>query len=185
MSVQLFNRCFCGSLILTAVSVGLLSCGGGADQGNGSPLPSGSQLDMSIPVTSDAGAQFTCNLQVFGNNTDLPLVKVNASSGTGSANERTLFIYRRSGNSKTATVSATLEFMSGQVVLPGPIVRQYYNDAIVEMTITFDDPSAGKDTAGTCSGTAYITASTDVGGAELIVIPYRGTQGTVKYTVQQ
>lgn len=51
MFARVFNKYSLSFLSLAAVSAGLLSCGGSGDSGEGTCLPSGSRLNMVVPIT--------------------------------------------------------------------------------------------------------------------------------------
>ena len=78
MFARVFNKYSLSFLSLAAVSAGLLSCGGSGDSGEGTCLPSGSRLNMVVPITDQVNPDNASSLiiQLDGNDTDLPLAKI-------------------------------------------------------------------------------------------------------------
>ena len=75
MFARVFNKySLLSFLSLAAVSAGLLSCGGSGDSGEGTCLPSGSRLNMVVPITDQVNPDNASSLiiQLDGNDTDLP-----------------------------------------------------------------------------------------------------------------
>ena len=97
MFARVFNKYSLSFLSLAAVSAGLLSCGGSGDSGEGTCLPSGSRLNMVVPITDQVNLDNASSLiiQLDGNDTDLPLAKIQGAAAGTSIPATTHMVYRR------------------------------------------------------------------------------------------
>ena len=125
MFARVFNKYSLSFLSLAAASAGLLSCGGSGDSGEGTCLPSGSRLNMVVPITDQVNPDNASSLiiQLDGNDTDLPLAKIQgAAAGTsivvifyGSVQVNMDITFNTSSKYETAegTCTGNVSFVSG------------------------------------------------------------------------
>ena len=183
MVARLFNKYSLSFLSLAAVSAGLLSCGGSGDSGEGTCLPSGSRLDMAVPITDQINPANSSSLviQLDGNDTDLPLAKIQGAAPGTTIPATTHMVYRRTSAEKGSLVG-NFVIAQGQVTLPGPIVVIFYGSVTVNMDITFEASSKYETAKGTCTGTvSFISGVQDGEGDPVAGNPWAGTDGTVFY----
>lgn len=183
MVARLFNKYSLSLLSLTAVSAGFLSCGGSGDSGEGTCLPAGSRLDMNVPITDQVNPDNSgfLVLQLDGNDTDLPLAKIQGAAAGTSIPATTHMVYRRTSAEKGSLVG-NFVIAQGQVTLPGPIVVIFYGSVSVNMDITFEASSKYDTAKGTCTGTVSFISGVQNGEGEIAPgNPFAGTDGTVFY----
>ena len=183
MFARVFNKYSLSFLSLAAVSAGLLSCGGSGDSGEGTCLPSGSRLNMVVPITDQVNPDNASSLiiQLDGNDTDLPLAKIQGAAAGTFIPATTHMVYRRTTAEKASLVG-NFVIAQGQVTLPGPIVVIFYGSVQVNMDITFNTSSKYETAEGTCTGNvSFVSGIQDGEGAIVAGNPWAGTDGTVFY----
>lgn len=182
MLARSFNRYSLSSLSLAVLSAGLLSCGGGGDNGGGSCLPTGSTLNMVLDIADEVNpdnrGSFT--IQLFGNDTDLPEAKIQGAAADPAIPAMTHMVYRRE-NATAAYLKGNFILAQGQITLPGPIVLIFYGTAQVNMNITFNASTEYENATGTCTGTVEFVSGQQQGGDIVAGNPWRGTEGRVNY----
>lgn len=182
MSARLFNKYSLSSLSLAALSVGFLSCGGSGDTGEGDCLPTGSRLDMVVPITDEVNPEDRGDLtiQLTGNGSDLPLAKIQGAAASPAIPAETHMIYRRPSAEK-ASLKGNFVIAQGQITLPGPIVVIFYGSVQVDMDITYQASTKHEDTSGTCTGFVRFIGAVQEGGGAVAGTPWSGTTGNVYY----
>ena len=91
--------------------------------GEGDCLPTGSRLDMVVPIADEVNPEnrTTLTIQLTGNGSDLPLAKIQGAAAEPAIPATTHMIYRRPSAEK-ASLKGNFVLAQGQITLPGPIV---------------------------------------------------------------
>lgn len=182
MSARLFNKYSLSSLSLAVLSVGFLSCGGSGDTGEGDCLPTGSRLDMVVPIADEVNPEnrTTLPIQLTGNGSDLPLAKIQGAAAEPAIPATTHMIYRRPSAEK-ASLKGNFVLAQGQITLPGPIVVIFYGSVQVDMDITYHASTKHETAQGTCTGSVSFISGVQEGAGAVAGNPWSGTAGTVYY----
>lgn len=175
------NRCALFSLSAAALSLGLVSCGGGGSN-DGECLPPGAMLDLTASLsTEDGTGPWNIIIKLAGNGTDLPQVSINAASTTESSsmNPQSV-VYRRTESS--AILRGNFTVRSGQWTAPGPVITTNKDKVFVDASISFNSSDANQNSRGTFTGnvTYEVYEGEDESGTW---IPWSAAEGEVNYTV--
>jgi hypothetical protein len=130
---------------------------------------------MVVPITDQVNPDNASSLiiQLDGNDTDLPLAKIQGAAAGTSIPATTHMVYRRTTAEKASLVG-NFVIAQGQVTLPGPIVVIFYGSVQVNMDITFNTSSKYETAEGTCTGNvSFVSGIQDGEGAIVAGNPWR------------